>query len=220
MHAHHLAVQSLTSLVETRDGITGRHARRTEEYCRLLATRLARLPRFRASLTPEYIDLIARLAPLHDIGKVGVRDAVLNKPGPLSAEELDEIRRHPGFGYDTIQNAERLAGAAGGDETLMRVAKEIVYTHHERWDGTGYPRGLKGEEIPIGGRIMAVVDVYDALLDNRVYRSGVTQAEALSIIRAERGTHFDPDVVDAFLSVEADFGRLAEEFRNHALARM
>jgi adenylate cyclase len=211
--AHHFAVQSLTSLVETRDLATGRHARRTEEYTRVLGTRLARLPRFGATLTPEYVDLIARLAPLHDIGKVGVPDAILNKTGPLTTEEVDEIRRHPGFGHDAISTAARLAG--DGDEEIVRVAKEIVYTHHERWDGKGYPRGLKGEAIPIGGRIMAVVDVYDALVESRTYRSSLTHDEAVAIIRAGRGTHFDPAVVDAFLGVESEFRRLGEELRSH-----
>ena len=210
--AHSFAVHSLTSLVETRDGSTGRHARRTNEYCRLLAARVAQLPQFRATLTPEHVELIAKLAPLHDIGKVGVRDAVLNKPGPLSADELEEMRRHPVFGHEALVSAERRAGiAAGGDEELVRIAKDIVYTHHEWWDGRGYPRGLKGEAIPIGGRIMAVVDVYDALLDSRVYRSRVTHEEAVAIIREGRGTHFDPQVVDAFLSLEREFHRLAAE---------
>ena len=210
--AHSFAVHSLTSLVEARDGSTGKHARRTQEYCRLLAARLAQLPRFRPTLTPEYVELIAQLAPLHDIGKVGIRDAVLNKPGPLSAEEIEEMRRHPVFGHDALVNAERLAGiAAGRDEALVRVAKDIVYTHHEWWDGRGYPRGLKGEEIPIGGRVMAVVDVYDALTNTRVYRSGVTHDEAVEIIRNGRGTHFDPEVVDAFLTLEIEFRLLGEE---------
>ena len=212
--AHRFAVHSLTSLVETRDGATGRHARRTEHYSRLLATELAPRPRFRVILTPEYVDLISRLAPLHDIGKVGIRDAVLYKPGPLSPEESGEMRRHPEFGHDAILAAERLAGASGeADDALLRVAKDIVYTHHERWDGKGYPRGLAGEEIPIGGRIMAVVDVYDAVLESRPYRSGGTHDEAVAVIRAGSGTHFDPDVVDAFLRVEGEFRRLSDQLR-------
>jgi adenylate cyclase len=216
--AHRFTVHSLTSLVETRDGATGKHARRTQEYARLLATRLSRLPRFEAALTPEYVDLIARLAPLHDIGKVGVPDAILNKPGPLSPDEIAEMRRHPGFGHATLQKAEELAGAAGGDETLVQLAKDIVYTHHERWDGNGYPRGLKGDLIPIGGRIMAVVDVYDALTDSRTYRSSITHDEAVSIIRAGRGTHFDPEIVDAFLGAEGEFRRLAAALTNSPAA--
>ena len=209
--AHRFAVQSLASLMETRDGATGKHARRTQHYSRLLASELAAFARFRRSLTPEYIDLIASLAPLHDIGKVGVRDAVLYKPGPLSSEEVDEIHRHPAMGYDAIVSAARRAG--GADEALLQIAKDIVYTHHERWDGKGYPRGLKGDEIPIGGRIMAVVDVYDALIESRSYRSGVAHDDAVSIIRAGRGTHFDPDVVEAFLRVEREFRRLTDELR-------
>jgi adenylate cyclase len=217
--AQQFTVHSLTSLVESRDGATGRHARRTQQYARLLATRLAELPRFCGALTPEHVDLIARLAPLHDIGKVGVRDAVLLKEGPLSAEELDEMRRHPGFGHDTILNAERLAGLIGhADEELLRVAKDIVYTHHERWDGKGYPRGLSGEDIPIGGRIVALVDVYDALIDSRSYHRGVTHEEAVAVIRAGRATHFDPEVVDAFLTIEADFRRLTGERGDPAVA--
>jgi len=205
--AQHFAVQSLTSLVETRDEATGRHARRTEEYTRLLATAMAKLPRYRRTMTEEYVDLVARLAPLHDIGKVGVRDAVLLKPGPLSPEELDEIRQHPAFGHDTIVRAERLAGV--GAETIVALAKDIVYTHHERWDGSGYPRGLRGEAIPLAGRIVALVDVYDALMESRTYRPSVAHDDAVAAIAAARGTHFDPDVVDAFLSVQEQFRALA-----------
>jgi adenylate cyclase len=212
--AHRFTVQSLTSLMETRDGPTGRHARRTQAYARLIATRLARHPRFRDYLTPERVDLLSRLAPLHDIGKVAVRDVVLLKAGPLTAEERRDIQQHPRYGYEAIANAERLAGGgAGGDETLMQMAKDIVYTHHERWDGAGYPRGLRGEDIPIAGRIVALVDVYDALTNSRTYRLSVPHEQAIAAMKAGRGTHFDPDVVDAFLAVEHEFGALATELR-------
>jgi adenylate cyclase len=207
--AHQFAVHSLTSLMESRDGATGQHARRTQQYSRLLATRLAVVPRFRSELTPERIELIAQLSPLHDIGKVGVRDAVLYKPGALSNEELDEIRRHPVFGHDTLAVAGRRAGVEG-DEELLQLAKDIVYTHHERWDGRGYPRGVKGDHIPLAGRIMAVVDVYDALSTARSYRSRLTHEEAVSTIVAGRGTHFDPDIVDAFLAIAEEFRGLAQ----------
>jgi adenylate cyclase len=207
--AHQFAVHSLTSLMESRDGATGQHARRTQQYSRLLATRLAALGRFRKELTPERIELIARLSPLHDIGKVGVRDAVLYKPGTLSDEELDEIRRHPVFGHETLAVAGRRAGVEG-DEELLQLAKDIVYTHHERWDGRGYPRGLKGEAIPLAGRIMAVVDVYDALSNARSYRGRLTHEEAVSTIVSGRGTHFDPDIVDAFLAIAEAFRGASE----------
>ncbi len=206
--AHRFAVQSLTSLMETRDGATGRHARRTQEYSRLLAARLASVPRFRRELTPERVQLIAQLSPLHDIGKVGVSDAVLNKPGALSSEEIEQMRRHVAFGHEAIATAERLAGGEA-HEALLQVAKDIVYTHHERWDGRGYPRGLKGEAIPVAGRIIAVVDVYDALSHSRSYRASLTHDEAVAEIAASRGTHFDPDVVDAFLSVSEQFRQLS-----------
>lgn len=208
--AHQFMVQSLTALVETRDAATGRHARRTQEYSRLLAGQLAKLPRYREQLTRERIDLIAELSPLHDIGKVGVRDAVLNKPGALSAEELGEMRRHPDVGHQTIERAERLAGIGiGSDALLLQIAKDIIYTHHERWDGRGYPRGLQGEQIPIAGRIVALVDVYDALSHSRTYHNGLSHGEAVATIMAGRGTHFDPDVVDAFLAIQAKFREVA-----------
>jgi adenylate cyclase len=208
--AHQFAVQSLTSLMETRDGATGRHARRTQNYARLLATELARSPRFRDALNPERIELIAQLAPLHDIGKVGIRDAVLNKPGALSEDEALEMRSHPGVGYETIERAERQAGVdVASKEALVQLAKDIVYTHHERWDGRGYPRGLTGEEIPVAGRIMALVDVYDALSHSRTYRRSLSHGEAAATIMAGRGTHFDPDVVDAFVAVQSQFRDLS-----------
>ncbi|MGE5813589.1 MAG: HD-GYP domain-containing protein, partial [Acidobacteriota bacterium] len=201
---------SLTALMETRDVPTGQHARRTQEYSRLLATELARLPRYRDYLTRERIDLIAELSPLHDIGKVGVPDAILNKPGALSEDEASEMRKHPDVGHQTIERAERLAGGAlGSDDPLVQLAKDIIYTHHERWDGRGYPRGLKGDEIPVAGRIVALVDVYDALSHSRTYRNSLSHREVVATIMAGRGTHFDPDVVDAFVSLEPRFRELS-----------
>ncbi len=194
-----LMVRSLLSLTEIRDAETGRHSRRTQQYTRILAEQLATDPRFSDYLTPDRISLLSSLAPLHDIGKVGVPDRLLQKPGALTAEELLEMRKHPAHGRDVIVHAEQDVGAA--DDLILAMAKDIVYTHHEKWDGTGYPEGLSGTEIPIPGRVMALVDVYDAMITDRVYRRGLSHDDAVAFIVAGRGTHFDPAVVDAFLKV-------------------
>src|SRR5262249_38582830 len=152
--------------------------------------------------------LLARTARLHDMGKVGVPDRLLNKAGELTGDEYEEMKKHPARGHEVIVRAERDVGAR--DDAILAMAKEIVYTHHERWDGSGYPRGLRGGEIPVAGRLMAVVDVYDALVSKRVYREALPQAEAIRIRAAGRGAQFDPAVVDAFLQVATAFERLKE----------
>jgi adenylate cyclase len=194
-----MMIQSLLTLTETRDAETGKHSRRTSKSMRLLARELALNPSYRDYLTAERIELLAELAPIHDIGKVGIADRVLNKPGALTPEELTEMRRHPELGRDVIERAARDCG--GADDAIIRLAKEIVYTHHEKWDGSGYPRGLRGEEIPIAGRLMAVVDVYDAAVTRRLYQSPSSHDDTVTLIARGRGTHFDPAVVDAFLSI-------------------
>jgi HD-GYP domain-containing protein (c-di-GMP phosphodiesterase class II) len=215
---YRFAVQSLTSLMEARDQDTGQHARRTSAYVGLLAGRLRSSSRFRDYLTRDRIAMIAQLAPLHDIGKVGVPDAVLLKPGPLTSGEAAEMRKHPEYGYEAIVRAERDAGlSSDSDGELLQVAKELVRNHHERWDGGGYPRGLAGEDIPIPGRIMAVVDVYDAMVQPRVYQDAATHPEIVALISGGRGTAFDPDVVDAFLEVEDDFRQLAGKLAGRPL---
>jgi HD-GYP domain-containing protein (c-di-GMP phosphodiesterase class II) len=197
--AQRLMIETLLSLTETRDADTGKHSRRTSRNARLLAEALAKHPAFSEYLTPSRIEALAMLAPLHDIGKVGVPDAVLNKPGALTPDERAEMQRHPTYGKEVICRAEREAGII--DDAILSLAKEMVYTHHEWWDGSGYPQGLKGADIPIPGRIMAVVDVYDACTNPRVYQSALSHERAIERIAKGRGTHFDPDVVDAFLGV-------------------
>ena len=205
--AHRFIVHSLTSLTGTRDAGTGKHVRRTQGYTRVVASQLARSRRFHGTLTRETVELMAILAPLHDIGKVGIPDAVLNKPGPLTADEYTQMKAHPRLGYDTIVNAEAFSSIE--DKEIIGLAKEMVLTHHEWWDGHGYPRGLAGEQIPIGGRVLAVVDVYDALVGPRPYHVAVPHEQAVAAICAQRGTHFDPEVVDAFVAVERDIETLS-----------
>jgi HD-GYP domain-containing protein (c-di-GMP phosphodiesterase class II) len=195
--ADRMMVQSLLSLTEIRDAETGNHSRRTQQYSRLLAQELCEHPRFREYLTPTRIDLLSTLAPLHDIGKVGVPDQLLNKPGALTAEEFHEMKKHPVYGLTVITTAQQRAGAR--DDATLTMAKDIVYTHHERWDGKGYPQGLKGEQIPIPGRLIAIVDVYDALTTARCYRQPLAHERAVEMIVDGEGTHFDPAVVGAFV---------------------
>jgi CHASE2 domain-containing sensor protein len=197
--AQRLMVQSLLSLTEVRDAETGRHSRRTQQYARLLAEELAAYPGYRGYLTPERIELLSSLAPLHDIGKVGIPDSILNKPGSLTTDELAEMRKHPALGRDVILKAEQRVGVR--DDATLAMAKDIVYTHHERWDGTGYPQGLRGTEIPIAGRVMAIVDVYDAAASRSLYRAPMTHEETVKFIVSGKGTHFDPAAVDAFVRV-------------------
>ena len=182
--AHRLMVRSLLSLTEVRDADTGRHSRRIQQYSRILAEELSNHPLFRNYLTPERVELLSSLAPLHDIGKVGVPDQLLNKPGELTPEEYQEMKKHPSYGLDVINNAQRDVGA--GEDQILSMAKDIVYTHHEWWDGKGYPRGLKGSAIPIAGRLVAVVDVYDAMTARRLYRQPVSHDEAIKLIVAGR----------------------------------
>ena len=204
-----LMVKTLLSLTEIRDADTGRHSRRTEHFTRAIATELAGHPQYRGYFTPERVDLFASLAPIHDIGKVGVPDRVLNKPGRLTDEELVEMRKHPAYGWEVIVRAQRDAEAI--DDEILAMAKDIVYTHHEKWDGSGYPRGLRGPDIPIVGRVMAIVDVYDAIMTRRAYQAPAPHERAVEMILEGKGTHFDPDVVDAFVKVSADLARLSAD---------
>lgn len=200
-------ITALASLAETRDNETGQHIVRTQHYVRALAEALCANPRFAGVLDEETIELLFLSAPLHDIGKVGVADRILLKPGKLTAEEFEEMKRHTLYGRDTLARAEE---TMGGPSSFLRVAREIAFTHHERWDGTGYPQGLAGDAIPVSGRLMALADVYDALISKRVYKPAFTHEKAKAIIVEGRESHFDPDVVDAFLELEAAFVRIRD----------
>ncbi|RLJ19959.1 two-component system response regulator [bacterium endosymbiont of Escarpia laminata] len=203
-----VAIFCMASLAETRDNETGNHIRRTQHYIRLLAEYLKDHPRFRAHLNDATIDLLFKSAPLHDIGKVGVPDRILLKPTSLDPDEWDEMKRHPQYGYDALLRAEEELGST----SFLRVAREIALTHHEHWDGSGYPAGLRGDNIPVAGRLMALADVYDALISRRIYKEPYSHESAVEIILQARGAHFDPAAVDAFEHLQDEFRRIAEEF--------
>lgn len=210
-----VTILAMASLAETRDNETGNHIRRTQNYVRVLAVKLRDHPRFRDVLTDEQIELLYKSAPLHDIGKVGVPDSILLKPGRLTDEEFEVMKRHTIYGRDAIQAAERKLDDASMD-SFLRFAREIAYSHQEKWDGTGYPEGLSGDDIPFSARLMALADVYDALISRRVYKPAFSHEEAVRIISEGRGSHFDPDVVDAFLGAESDFREIARQFADAA----
>ena len=201
-----VTIESLGTLAEFRDPETGGHIQRTKMYLRLLAEHLSGHAKFKSLLEGETIELLHKSAPLHDIGKVAVADAILLKPGKLNEAEFEEMKKHTVYGRDAIMVSERKLG----NNSFLKYARIIAYTHHEKWDGSGYPRGLRGEETPIPGRLMAVADVYDALVSKRPYKKPFSHSKAVSIMLEGRGTHFDPDVADAFQL-------LADEFRQIAL---
>ena len=206
-----VTILTLASLAETRDADTGNHIRRTQFYLKAIAERLREHPRFRRFLDPQTIDLLFKSAPLHDIGKVGIPDHILLKPGRLEPAEYEVMKTHTTLGRDAIQHAEDRLGM---EVDFLRFAKEIAQFHQERWDGSGYPDGLSGDDIPIPARLMAVADVYDALVSRRVYKAAMPHERAVEIVLAGRGTHFDPDVVDAFLAVEDEIRTIAARFRD------
>ncbi len=212
-----LTIRALACLAEARDNETGNHILRTQAYVEVLANQLADHPRFRAALDGERLTLVSKAAPLHDIGKVGIPDAILLKPGKLSEAEFEIMKTHPAIGAAAIDKAISQACGATRDDgdgafTFLLIAREISLSHHEKWDGSGYPQGLAGDAIPVPARLMALADVFDALINRRIYKPPFTLAETVDIIVRGRNVHFDPDVVDAFVASQDAFVRIAERF--------
>lgn len=204
-----VTIVTLASLAETRDSDTGNHIHRTQHYVKILAEKLKTHPRFGYFLSDTMIETLFKSAPLHDIGKVGIPDAILLKPGKLSDDEFKIMKTHTTLGKHAIEQAEKELGIV---VEFLNIAKDIACYHHEKWDGSGYPSGLRGNEIPICARLMAVADVYDALISKRVYKEGMPHDKAVQIIIEGKGSHFDPDVVDAFLEVNENFQKIAQTF--------
>jgi putative two-component system response regulator len=196
----------MASLAETRDAETGNHIRRTQHYIKALAEQLKPHPRFNAFLTPNNIAMLFKSAPLHDIGKVGIPDRILLKPGRFTPEEFEIMKTHTTLGRDAIAHAE---ASLGTQVDFLRMAKDIALFHQEKWDGSGYPAGLRGDAIPVSARLMAVADVYDALISKRIYKQSMSHDTAVDIITQGRGSHFDPDMVDGFLTIQGEFQAIA-----------
>ncbi|MBX3415271.1 MAG: response regulator [Pirellulales bacterium] len=214
LETREVALFALAKLAESRDSDTGAHLERVQCYSRVLAQELAQLEKHRAAIDAEFIRLIYLTSPLHDIGKVGIPDGVLLKPGRLSDREFEIMKSHATIGARTLEAAlEKFPEAK-----FLVMARDIAAAHHERYDGHGYPLGLAGDRIPLAARIVTVADVYDALTSRRVYKDAMQHEVARSIIIEESGSHFDPDVVDAFLAREAEFVAIRERFQPHHLA--
>lgn len=202
-------ILALSSLAETRDNETGYHILRTQNYVLSLASRLRDHSRFKSYLTNENIELLYKLAPLHDIGKVGIPDRILLKPGKLTPEEFEIMKTHAALGGNAIAAAENSLNIKS---VFLQVAREIALGHHEKWDGSGYPLGVSGDDIPIPARLMALADVYDALISRRVYKKAMRHEDVVNLIVEGRGKHFDPDIVDAFIAIQHEFVAIAEKY--------
>jgi putative two-component system response regulator len=209
-HAHRVVLLALASLAELRESDTESHLIRVQNYVRVIAEKMQSRSQYGEMLTPQYIETLVSTVPMYDMGTVGVPDKILLKPGRLSAEEVAIMRTHTTQGYEAIVRAEKTLGR---QSPYLAVAKELTLSHQEKWNGKGYPQGLTGEAIPLSARIVALADVYDALISNKVYKDGVSHDAAVKVIVSERGEHFAPDVVDAFMEVHTEFEAIA---RRHA----
>jgi len=204
-----VTIMAMASLAETRDNATGNHIRRTQHYVRALATKLNSMPRYAAEFDEQTIESLFKSAPLHDIGKVGIPDAILLKPDKLTPEEFEIMKNHTVLGRNTLLAAEKMIDAPS---TFLRHAREIAMYHQEKWDGSGYPEGLSGDAIPMSARLMAVADVYDALISRRSYKPPFQHEVAVRMISQGRGNHFDPDITDAFLLIQDEFRAIATRY--------
>ena len=204
-----VAFFAMATLAELRESDTESHLLRVQRYVCVLADKLKSHPAFAPTLTPGYIDLLCASVPMYDMGTVGIPDRILLKPERLAPEELAIMRTHTTLGFDALVRAEKTLGQTS---PLLVIAKEITLSHQEKWDGNGYPQGLAGTKIPLSARILAVADVYDALISNKVYKQGVEHEAAVQVIFSERASHFDPDVVDAFIEVSPEFAAIAQKY--------
>ena len=211
---NHVTISTIISVIGTRDQETSGHINRTSAYVVALAEALRSRGLFLDELNDESIDQLRRSAPLHDVGKVGIKDAILNKPGKLTDEEFSQMKRHSVIGADAFREARIMMNEA----SFLDLAEQLARSHHEKWNGSGYPDGLSGENIPLFARIMAIADVYDALISRRPYKEPMSHEVAVKIMMEGSGSHFDPAIADAFLSIESEFDHIAHTFSDEMLA--
>lgn len=201
---------ALAKLAESRDGYTGDHLKRIQIFCRIIAEKLSDHTHFKDRINADFIDIIQKASPLHDIGKVGIKDAILLKPGKLTAEEFEEMKKHTSLGANTLEEVYKKYP----ENYFIKIGIEIAKSHHEKWDGSGYPEALRGDEIPLSARILSLADVYEALRSKRVYKEGYTHEKACEIIIQGQGKHFGPLIVDIFLESEQEFNKAYNELNN------
>lgn len=206
LHANQVIVMAMASLAEMRESDTESHILRVQGYVQALTKHLRRQPAFAAQLTDAFCDILRRSVPTYDLGTIAIPDRILLKPGRLSAAEVAIMRTHTTLGHAAIVRAEKTLGHS---TPLLDIAKELTLSHQERWDGSGYPQGIFGDQIPLSARIVALADVYDALITSKVYKDGMSHDKAVEVIRGQRGAHFDPAIVDAFLEIHGEFAAVA-----------
>ena len=209
LHAHKVVLLAVATLAELRESDTASHLERVKHYVRMLAEKLQKHPSFAAQLSPAYIETLCASVCMYDLGTVAIPDRILLKPGRLTPEELAIMKSHTTLGYEAIQRAEKRLGLVSSG---LIIAKELTQSHHEKWNGSGYPMGLSENMIPLSARLVALADVYDALISNKIYRQGMSCDDAVGVIFSERGQHFDPDVVDAFMELTVEFEDIAKRF--------
>lgn len=202
-----VVIFAMASLAETRESHSRNHILRVQHYLKVLAQTLKDHPRFAAALSAVQIAALCQSAPLYDMGTIGIPDRILLKPGSLTVPEFEIMKTHTTLGYEALLHAEKTLGR---DIQFLQTAKELTLSHQEKWDGTGYPNGLSGDQIPVSARLMAIADVYDALINDRVYKAGVPHDKAVQVIFQGRGSHFDPDMVDAFIEIQDEFRLIAQ----------
>jgi putative two-component system response regulator len=209
LHAHQVVLFAVATLAELRESDTASHLLRVQHYVRLLAEKLQSQPAYASQLGAFYIETLCSSVCMYDLGTVAIPDRILLKPGRLTPEELAIMKSHTTLGYEAIQRAEKRMGLLSSG---LALAKELTQSHHEKWNGKGYPMGLSENQIPLSARLVALADVYDALISNKIYRQGMSYEDAVGVIFSERGQHFDPDMVDAFMELTVEFEDVAKRF--------